>query len=233
MTKTTVVGILYPGHSAEDDYPLLEQRLGGVRLPLVHTELKPSDDHTPGAMKAAGARQLASHKPDAVVWVCTSGSFAWGWDEALVQTYRLRLVAGVQATSTSFAFVAAAHELGVRRVAVAATYPAELAALFETFLARGDIEVVQLTPHDVLTAAAAGAMGREEVLKFVTASDHPAADAVLVPDTALHTVAWLDELESAAGKPVLTANQVSVWQGLRMAGDDVPRHGLGLLFRGA
>jgi maleate cis-trans isomerase len=52
-----------------------------------------------------------------------------------------------------------------------------------------------------------------------------------VPDTALHTVAWLDDLEERLGKPVLTANQVSVWEGLRVAGDRTVRTGLGTLFR--
>ena len=34
------VGLLYPGHSAEDDYPALEARLdGSIRLPVVITSV--------------------------------------------------------------------------------------------------------------------------------------------------------------------------------------------------
>jgi maleate cis-trans isomerase len=52
-----------------------------------------------------------------------------------------------------------------------------------------------------------------------------------VPDTALHTVRSLAALEQAVGKPVITANQVSVWEGLRLAGREAPRRaGLGSLF---
>jgi maleate cis-trans isomerase len=54
---------------------------------------------------------------------------------------------------------------------------------------------------------------------------------VLLPDTALHTIGLLDALEERVGKPVLTANQVSVWQGLRLAGGTVAQDGLGALFR--
>jgi maleate cis-trans isomerase len=43
-------------------------------------------------------------------------------------------------------------------------------------------------------------------------------------------MAWLDELEQRLGKPVLTANQVSIWQGLRLAGDRTARQGMGRLF---
>ena len=70
----------------------------------------------------------------------------------------------------------------------------------------------------------------DEVLDFVASNDNADAQAVLVPDTALHTVAWLTDLEERLGKPVLTANQVSVWEGLRLVGETAPRAGLGALF---
>jgi maleate cis-trans isomerase len=88
-----------------------------------------------------------------------------------------------------------------------------------------------LSTLGIVTAAEVGALGRDRVFEVARAGDHPDAQAVLLPDTALHTVAWLDELEQRVGKPVLTANQVSIWQGLRLAGDAVPRPRLGALFR--
>ena len=39
-------------------------------------------------------------------------------------------------------------------------------------------------------------------------------------------------LEHALGKPVLTANQVSAWEGLRLAGVSCACAGLGALFAG-
>src|SRR5947209_19893452 len=83
------VGFLYPGHSAEDDYPLLEQLVARsgppVRLPVVHTDIG-EDAHRVDALLemgsaarlAAGARQLAAHGAQAVVWACTSASFVFG-----------------------------------------------------------------------------------------------------------------------------------------------------------
>ena len=68
------------------------------------------------------------------------------------------------------------------------------------------------------------------MLEFAAAADHPDAQAVLLPDTALHTIGLLDELDARVGKPVLTANQVSIWQGLRLAGVDARRPGLGAVF---
>jgi maleate cis-trans isomerase len=233
------VGFLYPGYSAEDDYPTIERLLGGgVRTPVVHTLMR-TDAHRVDALLdiggedvlADGARELKALGVQAAVWACTSGSFVFGWDGAAQQVAGVRAAAGVPATSTSFAFADALAALDVRKVAVAATYPDDVAQRFVTFLGRAGVDVVALSCRGIVTAAEVGTLGREAVLDFVAANDHPDAQAVVVPDTALHTVAWLDELEARVGKPVLTANQVSVWAGLRLAGDHAPRTGLGTLFR--
>lgn len=242
VARKTTVGMLYPGYAAEDDYPALERLLGaGAALPLVHTT--PDDvAHTEDDLLAvgqpeelaAGWRQLAAQRPDAVMWACTSGSFVFGWQGAHDQADTLAATAGVPASSTSIAFVGAAHALGVRRVAVAATYPEGIAARFVEFLAAGGLEVVSFGSLDILQAADVGALDREAVLELAASTgrgEGGAAEAVLLPDTALHTVAWLDAMETAAGKPVLTANQVTAWEGLRLAGHHDAAAGLGALFR--
>jgi maleate cis-trans isomerase len=61
-------------------------------------------------------------------------------------------------------------------------------------------------------------------------ADHPQAEALLLPDTALHTAAHIPALEKDLGKPVLTANQVTVWEGLRLADRRVNAPELGVLF---
>ena len=147
------------------------------------------------------------------------------------QVAALRATAGVPASSTSFAFVDACRHLGVTRVAVGATYPDDVAARFVDFLASAGIEVLSLSSRGIVTAAEVGTLAPETVLEFAAAADHADADAVLLPDTALHTVAMLDALDARVGKPVLTANQVSIWQGLRLAGATGSRPGFGALFR--
>lgn len=145
----------------------------------------------------------------------------------------LTRVAGVPASSTSFGFANAARALGVQQVAVVASYPDEIARLFLDFLAAAGIEVVSMSSADIDTAAEVGTLSPAQVLDLAVANDHPDAAAVLIPDTAMHTLAVLPELEAALGKPVLTANQVTVWEGLRLAGllDRLPeRPSLGALF---
>ena len=234
----TTLGLLYPGHSAEDDFPALEARLGGeLRLPVVITSVG-EDAHRVDALLdlgsdgrlAAGAAQLAEARPDAVMWACTSGSFVFGPAGARDQAAKVAAAAGVPASSTSIAFVDALRHLGLRRVAVAASYPRDVAEHFEVFLAAHGVAVVAMGSHGIVTAAEVGTLTPQHVVDMVTAADHPLAEAVLVPDTAMHTLEIIDMLETAVGKPVLTANQVTVWKGLQLAGPVPALAGLGTLF---
>ena len=115
-------------------------------------------------------------------------------------------------------------------MAVAATYPHDLAAAFVDFLKEGGIETLHLGCLGIWTAGEVGEVGGDEVVEFVRANDHDDAEAVLVPDTALHTVTVLDKLDAAIGKPVLTANQVSMWEALRLGGALTWQSGFGRLF---
>ncbi|MEU6601111.1 maleate cis-trans isomerase family protein [Streptomyces flaveolus] len=234
----TALGFLYPGHSAEDDYPRIEQLLGSdIRVDLVHTDIG-EDAHRLDALRemgsadrlAQGMEGLRLSGVEAVVWACTSGSFVHGWEGAQEQVRNLARLAGMPASSTSFAFVHAAREIGVRRVAVGATYPEEVTALFAEFLRAGGLEVTGARSSGIVTAAEVGTWGEEDVLTLARAADAVDAEAVLLPDTALHTAAHLSLLEKALSKPVLTANQVTVWEGLRLADRRVNAPTLGTLF---
>ncbi|MFC9893612.1 maleate cis-trans isomerase [Nocardia sp. NPDC127579] len=230
------IGFIYPDHAAEDDYPRAASTLG-VELRVAHiygTDLHAVPElrelGSPAKLRR-GAELLRPFAPDAVVWACTSGSFVYGPDGAREQVRGLATAAGVPASSTSFAFVNAARALAVDTVAVVASYPDEVAALFTDFLAAEGIRVVSGTSAGIDTAAAVGTLTPDQVRNLVLANDCPDAAALLVPDTAMHTLEVLPELEAALGKPVLTANQVTIWEGLRLAGvPGAPTGKLGKLF---
>lgn len=234
----TSLGFLYPGHSAEDDYPRIEMLIDSdVRLPVVHTDIGEDAHRVDALLKmgapdrlAAGVEELRLSGAEAVVWACTSGSFVFGWDGAHEQVRGLARAAGLPASSTSFAFAHALREVRARRVAVAATYPEDVADHFATFLKAAGAEVLAVRGSGIITAAEVGTWGWDEVLAMARAGDHPEADAVLLPDTALHTAAYVRDLEAELGKPVLTANQVTVWEALRLVDRRVNAPALGALF---
>lgn len=234
----TTVGFLYPGHFAEDDYPRMEILLDStIRLVVRHTE-SPDDAYREDALRelgdpgrlAAGVEELQRSGVQSVVWACDGGSFLYGPEGAHDQVMAVARVAGVPASSTSIGFVHAVRKLGAARVAVAATYPEDIAARFTAFLGAAGVEVVATQAAGVAGAGEAAAWEVDRVKELAAAADRPDADAVLLPDTALHTVGHLVELEEFLGKPVLTANQVAVREALRLADRPAWAPRLGTLF---
>lgn len=231
------VAILYPGHSAEDEFPALEELIPNTSFPVIHT-WEGSTDHDVEALLALGSRanlvpsaeKARSLSPDAAMWACTSGSFVYGSEGCREQAGWIQEAAGVPSSSTSLAFVQAVHHLGLSRVAVAATYPEDVASHFSRLLEQDGITVTALSTYDVPSGEDAGLLDEEWVLETARAADLTGAECLLIPDTALHTVAALPRLEEILGVPVLTANQVTAWQGLRLAGHPARTEGLGALF---
>ncbi|QXQ97055.1 decarboxylase [Streptomyces sp. WY228] len=203
----TTVGLLYPGHAAEDDFPRIEILLDtDIRLPLFSTETG-EDAYRPDALREQGAAER----------------IAEGVEE-------LRLGACGRARGGSFAGPASTAS-ATRYGAAGSPSPRPPGRrVGPPRLESAGIEVVAAASGGAGSSAEAGSWGPDEVKRLVREADHPDAEVVLVPDTALHTAAYVPELEELLGKPVLTANQVTVWEGLRLADRRTWAPTLGTLF---
>ena len=194
------------------------------------TTIRPRWRGTAGASKTCdrGSSGCERIDPDVVVYACTSGSFGCAAGPER-QAAEMAAEAGVPAINTTQAFGAAVRATGVRRVAVAGTYPAATVALFAAYLRRHGVAVVAQSALDLPTGDAVTELPAADVYRFIASGDDPAAEAVVVPDTALTTTQHIAGLEVELGKPVLTANQVTVWYALRVAGVAVRAPGFGRL----
>lgn len=70
----------------------------------------------------------------------------------------------------------------------------------------------------------------EPLYEQITSSCPDAADGVLIAGTGFRCVALIDALENELQRPVLTANQVSLWHCLKLAGVSASISGYGRLF---
>lgn len=224
----TRLGILYPPCGAEFEYYRYGEELGGdVRVSLMGVRIYGGDDeHAPehlsrtGAIEnlALSARVLRPLAPDAAIWACTSGSFVDGPGHARAQADALRRELGCPATSTSLAFVAALRHLGLSKVSILASYPEETAARFFAFLSESGIETQAYRCLDIDSGPAAAALEQDAVSALCRELGTPPDAGLLIPDTAIPTMHWIQPLERALQRPVLTANQVSLWHTARLAG---------------
>lgn len=234
------LGFLYPLGGAEYEYYHFAERLDyRVRPYLTGVRIfGEGSDHDPVHLKRTGAidnltRAAAGLKPlapDAALWACTSGSFIDGRSHAEKQAAAIAATIGCPASSTSLAFVNAAQHLGLKRLAVLATYPEPAARAFAGFLGEFGFTVAPIAWLDAPAGPDAAEFGVEKVMAELEALDLSGADGVLLPDTAMPGFELVRRAEAAFGLPVLAANQVTIWEGLRLARASMTLAGHGRLF---
>jgi maleate isomerase len=174
------------------------------------------------------ARRLAAAGAGALCWACTSGSFVGGADWARDQVAVLTAETGLPATSASLALAEAVRELGAAEVDVLSPYPGPLTDVLRAFLAACGIEVRTVAA----LGCEAGSDSHRLDLRAAVAAFAPrlsgGAVPLVIPDSAVNTLAMVAELETDLGRPVVTANQATLWKGLRLLGraSRVPRAGV-------
>jgi maleate cis-trans isomerase len=231
------LGFLYPAGYGDQEYYLFGEALG-CRVYLLSTRLYGDEvDHDVDALLKSGdvdhlasaAGKFADLHPASIMWACTSASFVGGVAWAEAQARAIAEVSGRPASGTSLAFLDALDALGAERVAVMATYPEVVARRFEAFLAHRGTRVVRVHTLGILSGWDTP-MSRERMREEVARADHPDAQAILIPDTAMPTQHLIGALEEERGKPVLSANQVTLWKSLRLAGVDAQPTQYGRIF---
>lgn len=164
----------------------------------------------------AATQQVLTVAPKVMVYSCTAGSFIRGLDgeQALV---RAMVSAGApQAVTTSGALLQALGHLGAERVAIATPYSTAITAGLRDYLEAAGRSVVggsQLGLESEIWT-----VDYDTVADLVRRADDPAAEAIVISCTNVATYDLIAPLEAELGKPVVSANQATMWAALRLAG---------------
>lgn len=124
------------------------------------------------------------------------------------------------AVTTSGAAVEALRALGVTRVAIATPYNEALTQLLADYLTEAGFTVVANGYLD--TEDGIARIKYDAVKRLASVVDHPDTEAIFFSCTNLRTFDIIEELEQALQKPVLSANQVTMWAAMRQAGIQQP-----------
>ena len=175
-------------------------------------------------------RILTPLEPEVVAYACASGSFVGGLagEEAL----RRAMCDGgaAQAVTASGALLEALAKVGASRVAIATPYVSDVTDLLCEFLAEAGIETVSRT--DLRLEGRIWTVPYQRTQELIIATDHVDAEAIFVSCTNLATYDLIPGVEEALGKPVLSANQVTMWSALAAMGRTAIGPGQRLLERG-
>ncbi len=198
---------------APDDVDLYVTRLRSTPTTITMSTVEQMGD---ADLVAQAVQTLCAVQPAATLYACTSGSFVRGraGERALVQA--MADAGAARAVTTSGALLAGLLRLGVSAVGVATPYDAAITARLAGFLSEGAVDVVATKNlglrHDIWTVP------YDVTAQLVRDADHPDAEAVVVSCTNLATYDLIADLESELGKPVVSANQASMWAVLEAVG---------------
>ncbi|WP_197514777.1 Asp/Glu racemase [Mycobacterium sp. 852013-50091_SCH5140682] len=164
----------------------------------------------------AGAANVLAVSPLVTAYACTSGSFVKGMAGEAALVAAMRAAGAPAAVTTSGAMLTALRHLGLRKVATVTPYTADLTIGLTSYLMEAGIEVVATAGLGMTTRI--WAVPYETTADLVRATDVPDAEAIVISCTNLPTYDLIARLEADLGKPVVTANQVTMWAALAVAG---------------
>jgi maleate isomerase len=171
----------------------------------------------------ASTANLLAAEPEVVVYLCASGSFVRGVVGEQAMREQMLAAGAPRAVTTSSALLEALEHFGVRRIAVATPYVPSLTLRLHMFLEEAGIDV--LSGRELGLGERIWRVTGPTVHDLAVAADHPDAEALFISCTNLATYNVIAPLEAALGKPVITANQVSMWAALRAAGHQIEPNG--------
>jgi maleate isomerase len=238
----TTIGVLYPDDPwVDEDLQELREELRqflpeGVEMVSAHVYVPPGIVGVEEVAEIAAspdiaiaAQRLMRFQPACFAFLSTACSFINGPGHDTEIGDRIRQATGVQAVTTSSAVLRALRTLDIKRVATATPYVEALDKKLTAFLEGNGFAVVNQNPlaltHDH------GLHPLETVRQAAVDTDRAEADGIFISCTGLKTSEIIEDLENTLGKPVVSANQASVWNALQLAGAETRLDGLGRLFR--
>ncbi|MCP3934869.1 MAG: arylmalonate decarboxylase [Actinomycetia bacterium] len=180
-----------------------------------------------GMAEAASILQPQA-RPAVVCYACTSGSIVIGEDEVRAEIRRGAPWAKPSTLVTGA--VNALRRLDAHKIVVATPYLDEINTMEAAFLRDKGFDVLDIQGLNIEDCEAMGRIKPSFIRDFALSIDREDADAIFVSCGGIRTLDVLQEIEDAAGKPVVSSNQAMMWDCLRRADIDDVIEGYGQLF---
>ena len=216
------LGVLTPDFDPTPESEMWAMAPAGVSLHSARVTRRRRDPQAfaepPNVDLATG--QLVELAPRSILFAFTSSSYALGAEGERAVRNRLEARAkGIRIILTCGAATAALHLLGVRRVSLIHPpwFTEAVNKLGETYFRAQGFDVVQCTrlaparPVEVEIAP-------PELFDFVTSHTPRTAEAVFIGGNGMRAVGAISALETRLGIPVLSANQVLLFDALSALG---------------
>ena len=231
LEKRVGLIILATDHTSEPDFRRMvaSDRVGVyvARIPYKNPTTPENLRKMQPALTTGAALILPDEPLDAICYSCTSASVVIGDAE---------IEAAVHAAKPSVAVVtppmAAVHglkALGARRISILTPYTAETSRPMAAYFAARGFGIMSFSCLGFEDDREMARIAPASLIELAQEAMHAEAEALFVSCTALRSALVVTGMEQVLGRPVVTSNQASAWNCLRLCGDATPRPEFGRL----
>ncbi|RUW26123.1 ectoine utilization protein EutA [Mesorhizobium sp. M4B.F.Ca.ET.215.01.1.1] len=231
LEKRVGLIILATDHTSEPDFRRMvaSERIGVyvARIPYKNPTTPENLRRMQPELEAAAALILPDEPLDAICYSCTSASVVIG--DAEIEAAIRAARPGVAVVTPPMAGVDGLKALGARRISILTPYTVETSRPMAAYFAERGFEIVSFTCLGFEDDREMARIPPAALVELAGKATDAEADALFVSCTALRSALAVAGMEQAIGRPVVTSNQATAWNCLRLCGDDTARPQFGRL----
>jgi len=172
---------------------------------------------------------LPNEKIDCVVYGCTSGTIAAGYDTIKKKVNLAKPEAKV--TTPSTAAINALRKMNIKNISIFTPYSKALNDDVVKYFESQDFKITSNAYFDITNDLDIGKVDEDYLYKTLLEMDLGNADCLFISCTALPALSIIEKLEKKLNKVVLSSNQVLIWDTLQSIGKKSSIDGFGKLFK--
>ena len=171
---------------------------------------------------------LPNEKLDCVVYGCTSGTIASGYNSIKKKINLAKPDAKV--TTPSTAAVNALKKLGLKKISIFTPYSKVLNDEVVDYFKKENFDITTNSYFDISNDLDIGKVDENYLYETLCEMDLGEAEGLFISCTALPALSIIDKLEKKLNKLVLSSNQALIWNTLEKIGINESISGFGKLF---
>ena len=171
---------------------------------------------------------LPNEKLDCVVYGCTSGTIAAGYEVIKKKINLAKPEAKV--TTPSSAAINALKKMKINKIAIFTPYSKILNDEVIDYFQKENFEITSNAYFDISNDLDIGKIDENYLYETLLKMDLANAEALFISCTALPALSIIDKLEKKLNTVVMSSNQVLIWDTLHAIGKKEPIEGFGRLF---
>ncbi|CDX13608.1 Ectoine utilization protein EutA [Mesorhizobium sp. ORS 3324] len=218
-------------HTSEVDFRRMvaSERIGVyvARIPYANPTTPENLRKMQPSLSAGAALILPDEPLDAICYSCTSASVVIG--DAEVEAAIQAAKPNVPVVTPPMAGVRGLNAFGVKRISILTPYTVETSRPMAAYFAAHGFNIASFTCLGFEDDREMARITPASLVEQARKAMHAQADVLFISCTALRAALAVPAMEEATGRPVVTSNQASAWNCLRLCGDDTPRPQFGRL----